>query len=297
MELRHLRYFVASAEEQNFSRAAQRLNVAQPALSRRIQALEEDLGFALFIREKKRVRLTAAGSAFFTSCQGVLAELNLAQEHARQIANAHRRKLIVGLNPAAAFSTEIMQVLTEFRVTSADIDTELLTMTSSAQLAALAAGQIDVGFMHVLSTSPDLQTVRICDGRLAIAIHADHPLAKKPCLELMDFREEPFLWVREEEAMFAHGLALGAFHRCGFDPRVVHRISSFETSLALVSAGAGHSLAHSLAAARKPSNVVFRVPVDFDLPLPVMLAWRDASGNPDIGRLRGMFERHEAVGA
>ncbi|MBV1688865.1 LysR family transcriptional regulator [Novosphingobium sp. G106] len=290
MELRHLRYFVAAAEEGNISKAADRLNVAQSALSRRIQALEEELGFALFVRDRKRIRITPAGSYFFTECRRILNELAAMKRHAGEIAAEHSRKMIIALNPAAALSGQIMNVLTNFQAGFPDVDTELLTMPSLAQIAAIREGEVDAGFIHMPQEVSDLQSVEVISGRLMIAINLTHDLASKPELRLADFKEEPFLWVREPDVMFAHDLALKAFRAAGFDPHIVNRVSSFEASLALVSAGAGHSLTHSLASGHNANNVIFRTPEDFDISLPLVLAWKKVSPHPLVPSLIGQLK-------
>src|SRR5580693_1592174 len=148
MELRHLRYFLAVAEELHFHRAATRLHISQPPLSQQIRALERELGVTLLSRNRRRVALTAAGEAFLDDARSILAAVERASERARGIARGSLGTLAIGFVGSAMFSPKLPQILREFRARHPDVELVLRELPTTVQLAALAAGELDVGVIR-----------------------------------------------------------------------------------------------------------------------------------------------------
>ncbi len=276
MELRHLRYFVAAAEEENFGRAAQRLNLAQPALSRQIRDLERELGVALFDRIGRGVRLSAAGAAFLEDARRVLAATRGAAEHARAVGLGEAGTLRLGLLDSAAWGGEVPTALARFRRAHPAVRLELTAANSVSQTAAIEAGQLDAGFLYRQGALPaGLVRRPVREDRLLAALPRGHRLAAgRATLRASDLADEPFVWFARAVAPTYFDRAMAAFATAGLVPRVVQEGESDSVMLSLVSAGVGVSLVNSVARWRRPQGVVLREVADLDLALRLDLVWR-----------------------
>src|ERR1700736_1701114 len=195
MELRHLRYFVAVGEEQHYGRAAQRLRVAQPALSRQIQDLEQEVGFKLFERLPRGVKLGAAGKLFLEDARRILREVNEAAARAARVARGQSGTLRVGFTENASWRGVVPESFRRFRELQPDAELQLQPSPSLVQLEAIRAGRVDAGFVNFMPKSdPELDQLLVAMQHVELAAPKRHPLAKLKKLRLRDLTDAPFVW-------------------------------------------------------------------------------------------------------
>jgi DNA-binding transcriptional LysR family regulator len=241
MDLRHLRYFVAVAEELHFTRAAERLHIGQPPLSQQIQALEAELGVALLERSKRRVALTEAGKRFLVSARRVLAEAEQAAEDAQRAARGELGELRIGFSSSVPFTALLPRLLRDYRRAFPQVTLTLREMFAVDQMEALRADALDIGLVRHsgLEQPADLVFHEIRQDPLRVAINASHPLAGRDLLSLSDLRDEGFIaYPRGTGSGFMlqlHRLCLAA----GFTPRVVQEAREITTQIGLAAAGLG----------------------------------------------------------
>ena len=241
MELRHLRYFVVVAEELNFTRAAERLHIAQPPLSQQIRALEEQLGVALFERSKRRVALTDAGERYLLHVRRILAEVEQAADDARRAARGEVGERRVGCTSSLPFTSLLPGLISDYRRHYPQVHLTLREMFTAHQFAALREDRLDVGFVrfHGQENPPDLQLREIHRDPLRLVINARHPLASQPRASLEQLRDESFIIYPEGAGT---GLNVQVRQLClaaGFEPRIVQEAREATTQIGLVAAGLG----------------------------------------------------------
>ncbi|BAK77754.1 transcriptional regulator, LysR family [Pseudogulbenkiania sp. NH8B] len=244
MELRHLRYFVVVAEELNFTRAAERLHIAQPPLSQQIRALEEQLGVALFERSKRRVALTDAGERYLQHVRRILAEVEQAADDARRAARGEVGELRVGFTSSLPFTSLLPGLISDYRRHYPQVQLTLREMFTALQFEALRAERLDIGFVrfHGKENPPDLQLREIHRDPLRLVINARHPLAAQPHASLEQLRDESFIIY---PAGAGTGLNVQVRQLClaaGFEPRIVQEAREATTQIGLVAAGLGVAL-------------------------------------------------------
>ncbi|HTS89480.1 MAG TPA: LysR substrate-binding domain-containing protein [Gemmatimonadales bacterium] len=241
IELRHLRYFLALADQLHFGRAAARLGIAQPPLSQQIQRLEELVGARLFDRTSRRVQLTDAGRVLRTEAERVLAAADAAVAAARRAGKGESGELRVAFAATVMFLA-LPQIIREFRARFPRVHLDLREMPTGPQLAALRAREIDIGFVREPEPDPELEIVTVMREPLRIAIHQGHPLAATSGLEVRDLADEPFVLFPAELAPGLHGQVLTVCRNAGFRPRIVEESRELYTSVSLVEAGVGVSI-------------------------------------------------------
>lgn len=241
MELRHLRYFVAVAEALNFSRAAERLHVTQPALSRQIRDLENDLGSPLFLRAKGRVSLTDSGRRFLDDARDILAKSERAVKCVR-----HHQSLVnlrVAYLPSAG-ARNLPEVIRAFRRDHPGADISLAELAPAAQFAELEADRLDLALPGNLYAplAPAFTSRVVATHRLAAAVPSGDPLARRRKLRLADLREADFLSLDERLYPGRSAMLETLCREAGFTPRIVQRADSLTALLTHVGAGAGVAL-------------------------------------------------------
>ncbi len=241
LELRHLRYFVAVAEELHFGRAARRLGIAQPPLSQQIQRLEQVVGVRLFERTSRRVQLTDGGTTLLSEARRVLAAATEALEATRRAGRGELGELRVAFAATVMFLA-LPAVIREFRGRFPGVHLDLREMPTGPQLAALKAGEIDIGFVREPQPDPELEIVTVMREPLRIAVNKSHPLAARPTIAVRHLAEEPFVLFPEELAPGLYAQVLGLCRAAGFTPRVVEESRELYTIVSLVEAGIGVSI-------------------------------------------------------
>jgi DNA-binding transcriptional LysR family regulator len=276
MELRHLRYFVAVGEEQHYGRAASRLRVAQPALSRQIQDLEAEVGFKLFERLPRGVKLSAAGKVFLQDARRILQEVNEAAGRAGRVARGLSGALRVGFAENASWHGVVPDSFRRFREQQPDAELQLQPAASLEQLEAIRSGRLDAGFVNFMPKSdPELDQLPVAIQHVELAAPKRHALTKLKKLHLRDLTDVPFIWFpRWANPAFYDRL----MHRCyrgGLkSPLIVQEGLNEATILSLVSTGLGVGWVVGTARWRSPESVVILPVVDLNMPLPLALAWR-----------------------
>jgi DNA-binding transcriptional LysR family regulator len=300
MELRHLRYFVAVAEELHFHRAAQRLHISQPPLSQQIRALERELGVTLLSRNRRRVALTAAGEGFLDDARSILAAVERASERARGIARGSLGTLAIGFVGSAMFSPKLPQILREFRARHPDVELVLRELPTTVQLAALAAGELDVGVIRgpvdVTELDGQLELMTIQRERLVAALPADHPLAARRRLRPQDLRGESFVILTRREAPGLYAGLAAAMGDAGGLPDDVLEVAEMQTIISLVAGGFGVSLVPASVGQVDRSGVTFR-PIAGPTPtIELEIAWRPGADSPVRDEFLSVARPRPAVG-
>jgi DNA-binding transcriptional LysR family regulator len=284
MELRHLRYFLAVAEELHFHRAATRLHISQPPLSQQIRALERELGVTLLERNRRRVTLTAAGEAFRDETRAILAAVDRAAERARNIARGSLGTLSIGFVGSAMFSPTLPDVLREFRATRPDVKLVLRELPTVVQFQALLGGELDVGVIRgpVAQTEidPRLELMTIQRERLVAALPSDHPLASRRRLRAAELRGETFVILARRDAPGLFASLSSAMTEAGGVPEDVLEVAEMQTIISLVAGGFGVSLVPASVGAVERSGVTF-LPIAGPAPtIELSAAWRTGGGSP-----------------
>ncbi len=242
MELRHLRYFVAVAEELHFGRAAERLHMTQQPLSQQIRLLETELGVLLFHRTKRRVQLTEPGLAFLGEARLILQKAAQAIDMVRQVAQGESGRLKVGFSGFATYSI-LPKVLRIFRSRFPQVELELEEMTTSVQVQALQDHQIHLGLMIPPVPDATLTLELILHEPFVVILPETHSLATQPELALRALANESFILVSRHLEPGYYDQCISLFQQAGFSPKVIQKASQKQTILGLVSAGMGVSLA------------------------------------------------------
>src|SRR6185369_11515554 len=236
MELRHIRYFVAAAEEENFHRAAERLCVVTPALSRRIHDLEDELGVQLFERQQKRVKLSPMGRVFLEQARRILAEVDRAMAQMRLMGAGEAGSLHIGLNETVVRHALVTSAFREFRTQYPGVELKLGPIPSSKLVEAVLSGHVDAAFIYTRPPEGPVDYLRIETDDFFLALPSTHPLAARAELRLADLKDEKFLWMERESAPGVYDRMIAACQAGGLTPNIVQQVLSENTRLHLVSA-------------------------------------------------------------
>jgi len=282
MELRHLRYFLAVGEEQHYGRAARRLRVAQPALSRQIQDLEEELGFKLFERLPRGVQLSAAGQLFLGDARRILQQVNEAAARAARVARGQSGTLRVGFTESASWRGVVPESFRRFREMHPHAELQLQPSPSLVQLEAIRSGRLDAGFaFNTPKADPELDGRPVAIQHIELAAPTGHPLTKLKQVRLRDLASASFVWFPRREAPALYDRMMRECFRGGLkSPNVVQEGKDEATILSLVATGLGVGWVLSTARWRRPKSVVILSVVDLDVPQELSLAWRKDNKSP-----------------
>ena len=259
MELRHLRYFVAVAEELHFSRAAERLHMAQPPLSQQIRQFEDELGVALFIRTRRSVRLTDAGRVILEDARRTLAQAAKIALDARRAAQGEAGILRLGFSGAAPYTT-LPTLLRAFRTQFPDVALSLFERSSEEQIELLATGAIDAGLIRlpVANLPPSLIVRSIVREPLMLALPRGHRLARQRTVPIRALAREPFIMIPRHVAPGLFDTIDRACRRAGFAPIIGQEAVQIQTIVSLVSAGLGVAIVPASIRNLQRSRVVYR---------------------------------------
>jgi DNA-binding transcriptional LysR family regulator len=276
MELRHLRYFVGVAEEQHFGRAAERLRVAQPALSRQIQDLEREMGFLLFDRLPRGVRLNAAGKLFLSDVRRILQDVDEAKRRAERIALGKAGTLRIGIATAVSWHGLVVDSFREFRRRQPDVELELHHLLSVHQVEAILSGRLDAGFAASLTPwHKDLAHWEFAQDRMLLAVPKGHHLTKREGIRLRDLRDMPFVWFPRWVNPVIYDRMMRACARGGLSaPRIVQEATDRDTNLGLVQCRIGIAWMTESTRWHCPRGIVLLPVVDMNVRLPFSLMWK-----------------------
>ena len=299
MELRHLRYFVAVGEEQHYGRAAQRLHVAQPALSRQIQDLEDEVGFRLFERLPRGVKLSAAGKLFLEDARRILQQVNEAAARAARVARGQSGTLRIGFTENASWHGVVPDSLRRFRERQPDAELQLHPAGSVDQVENIRGGRVDAGFVFNMPRSDEeLDQLPVAMQHVELAAPRGHPFSKTKNLRLRDLVDAPFVWFPRREAPAFYDRLMHECYRGGLkSPRIVQEAANEATILSLVSHGMGVGWVNGTARWRCPKQVVILSITDLSMPLPMALAWRRDNTSPLLANFIADVQRFPEVQA
>ncbi len=252
-----MRYFQVLAEELNFGRAAARLHMAQPPLTRQIQALENDLGAALFERTPRGVLLTIAGQTLYDEVPNILSLVARARSRTEQAGQGRLGRIDVGIFGASILNV-IPRVLSRFRAEHPEVELFLHTMTKAEQIEALRERRITVGFNRLVPKEPDIAFSIVLRERYLVALPASHPLCANEEITLRDMAGEPLILYPNLPMPGLAQQVLAAFARKGLAVRVVQQVEDVLTSIALVSSGFGLCITTASAASLQLPHVEYR---------------------------------------
>lgn len=279
MELRHLRYFVAVAEELNFSRAAVRLHIAQPPLSQQIRDLEAEMGVTLFERTKRRVELTAPGQVFLEKVHQALQHVEQAVDAAQRANRGEIGRLSVGFNSSATYSV-LPTLLQAFRERCPEVELDLHELTTHQQLMHLHHYQIDAGILYLPLESDDLNVVSVLKERMVVAMPQTHPLAAFAQVSIRAFSRELFILPPPRLGSGLYSQIVQFFQQTGFSPTVVQEATQLQTIVSLVAGGVGVALVPASLQNLQRSGVVYRSLEEPTPELEIAVAWRQHDDSP-----------------
>lgn len=294
VDIRQLRYFQAVAEELHFGRAAARLAIAQPALSRQIQQLEEELGTPLLRRTQRRVELLPAGALLLERSRTIQQELARTLADVRRTGAGELGKLALGFIHSSTYGL-LPSVIRRFRQLYPGIELELHEMPITTQHTALVRGTIDLALLRVQPAPPELEVVRVMPDPFVLALPARHPLASRDRVRLKEIAGEPFVMFAQAEAPLLHDRVQAMCEHAGFTPNVVQRATQLHTIVGLVGGGLGVAVLPASARNLHPRQVRFVQIADKAEPLHIALAWRKGQETPAIRSFRKVTQEVAAA--
>ncbi|CAM4142798.1 LysR family transcriptional regulator [Serratia nematodiphila] len=287
MELRHLRYFIAVAEEQNFSRAAERLHISQPPLSRQIQQLEASLGVRLFKRGSRPLVLTAAGRFLYGHALQFLAQ-SLELKTMTQRVGQVERPLSLGFVASTLYDI-LPQLIRRFRTAHPEVGLSLHEMTTLEQTRALKEGKIDVGFGRIRHEDMHIRRIILREEPLMAALAADHPLARSEGLTLRALQAETLIVYPQTPRPSFADQVLATFRDRALVPRKIMEVRELQVALGLVAAGEGIALVpHCLHSLKRP-DVVYNALNEQRLVSPIIMSILQLDESEDIKTLLRMI--------
>ena len=276
MELRHLRYFVTIAEEQNFRRAADRLHVSQSPLSRQMKDLEAEMRVELFEPDGRGIRLTAAGKIFAGKARSILADVSAAVEEARDIAEGRQGTVVIGFEQGATFTGALASLMAAFRRRAPHFGLQLIAMNSTEQWTALHDGTISFAYGARRSTDETLTSMEMGTDRLGLLLALDHRLAVRPEVRLKDLEGERVILESGEPRPGLHADIVSAVRSQEVTLGGLAEVADLEALLTLVAIGDAVTFL-----ARRPADlvaplspVVWRPVADLHLTLSEVVTWR-----------------------
>jgi DNA-binding transcriptional LysR family regulator len=295
-ELSQLRCFVAAADELHFGRAAARLNMTQPPLSRQIQLLERAVGAALLERTSRSVRITPAGRAFLVEARRILKLSESAALKAWRIAAGKTGSLSIGFTAAAGYNF-LPKLIRLVRGKIPNVDLTLREMVSGEQMESLLTGRLDLGLFRPPIEHKDLASLRVLREPLLAAVASGDPLAQKAALKLEDFDGQPFIMYSTEGARYFHDLVSTLLNSAQVSPMSLHYMTQIHSTLALVSAGLGAALVPAAAQSLHFEGVTFRVvKTRPERPVELYLVWRKDTENAVMSQFLSLVRSPAAQG-
>jgi DNA-binding transcriptional LysR family regulator len=281
MELRHIHYFIAVAEELHFSRAAERLHISQPPLSQQIRDLEDELGVKLFERTKRQVNLTEAGSVFLERSYRVLAQLEQAIEATQQIGRGEVGRLSIGFVDSAMY-TLLPEIVRVFRAQFPAVELRLHELTTAQQIQALCDKQVDVGIVRSAISGPGLSVECLLPESLVLALPENHPLSAQTRVSLSTLANEAFILFPVKMGPVFYEQIMTICQQAGFRPKVAQEAVQMQTIVGLVAAGLGIAIVPASLQNFHRSGVIYR-PLQEQIPKSgLYLAWRQHDASPVI---------------
>lgn len=282
MELRQLRYFIAVARERNFTRAAEKLRIAQPPLSRQIQQLEDELGLELFERGSRPIRLTEAGRLVFEQATQVLERVDDIRLIARRLHSAGQLHLSIGFVGSTLYGY-LPQVIRAYRAARPDAELNLVELTTLEQMTALKEHRIDIGFGRIPVDDPAVERVLLRNERLYAALPPGHKEAGQAGpLALAELAEDALIVYPKAPRPSYADQVLALFRDQGLKPAAVFEVRELQTALGLVAAESGICLVPAAVERLRRENVVYRPLQEEAAFSPIFMSTRKGDRSPEI---------------
>ncbi|MDW3686838.1 LysR family transcriptional regulator [Cupriavidus sp. CV2] len=285
IETRHLRYFIAVAEEGSIIAASRALNITQPALSRQIQDLEAGIGAPLFERHAKGVQLTDAGTSFLHDAKQSLLQLEQARDRAHRIAQGQTGTFTLGIMPSYLASPVTLAILAHFREQNPEILLSIEPLLSLQQAQAIRSEELDGGIMAW--RTPDdasLSGIALYREHFVLAVPAQHFAPAKRARRLADIAGERFVWFNREKSSAQHSLLMAACAKAGFTPQIVQIGTDTPTILGLVAAGMGCALVPASSQLHAPPTIAFIALADLTDGIDIEFVYSASRRSPRVQR-------------
>lgn len=280
MELRHLRYFVAVAEHKSIRLASERIHVTQPAVSRQIHDLEEELGLALFDRHPRGLTLTTAGESFLFDVHKLMRDLEAAARKAKRISTGWAGRLRLGFVENSSWDGIVPEALRRFQVATPSASLELSPLNTPEQVQRIEDGALDGGFVYRYRPFAEgLATLQLAQHNLLLAIPADWP-HRGDQLTLKDVADRPFITFPRWVYPVYYDQLMATCFELGVSLNVAQEEQTESAILALVGAGIGAALVNSANLGRPPASVRFIKLADLSLPMPLVFVYKGDNNSP-----------------
>lgn len=273
IELRHLRYFIAVAEELHFGRAATRLNISQPPLSQQIQLLEQEIGARLLARTNRSVQLTAAGQQFLLDARQIMLNVTKAAEKAARLHRGHEGELRIGFTSSAPFITAVSDALFNFRQRFPAVHVQMQEINTRQQLAPLSDGRLDLGVMRNTDLPDNLNHQLLLREPMYALVHRAHRLATRQKIALSDLAQEAFVFFDPSVGTALYSEVLELLRRYQIQPNIAQEVGEAMTIIGLVSSGLGVSILPASFHRVRLSDVVWIPLEEQDAQSEVWLVW------------------------
>jgi DNA-binding transcriptional LysR family regulator len=279
MELRHLRYFVAVAEELHFRRAAERLHMSQPPLSQQIRQLEQEIGAQLLLRNQHRVELTASGAAFYERAREILDSVEAAALEARRVQRGEVGRLAVGFVGSSMYSI-VPEILNAFGERYGDVALRLQELGTTEQLRQLESGRLDVSFVRPRQSRSGLTIEPIHSEPVMLALPDRHRLAHQPRIRVADLQGERLVLLTRAGSPGLRKTLEPITDQLGGEDAIVQEVAEMQTVIGLVAAGVGVSLVPESVRALQRRGVTYRSLGDQAPTVELAIAWRTGDDSP-----------------
>ena len=296
MKLTQLRYFIAAAEDQNFNRAAARIRVSEPALSRQVRELERELGFDLFIRTGRGVALSPAGAHFLNKVRATISDLEAAVADGRRVAAGEFGALRIAYCDMVVTPEIVPQSFHACRTRHPDIALTISSMLSAQQLQALRDDRIDVGFLfNRPDGDPAFAHMPLRTENLALCLSSNHPLAARPSVRLADLAEENFILLSRSLSPVLFDTMIAGCRAGGLGPKTIQEVGNAAAAYSLISFGLG--VGFVTVWAPPPPGLVFKPVEDLHVPFQLELVWKADNSSPTLARFVDAVREQAAKGA
>ena len=290
MELRHLKYFIAVAEELHFGRAAKRLHIAQPPLSLQIRRLEDEIGVRLLDRTRRHVRLTDAGWAFLQDARRAIADVERSIQVARQASRGEAGRLSLGFVQAAIYSV-LPEILSVFRSQYPGVVLTLHELTTEEQLVDLSTGRIDLGLIRGSTHNSSLNHLVVLREPLIVALPETHTLAAEDDgVTLSALARAPFLMSTRHLGPALYDQIIALCQAAGFTPNIVQEADRMQTIVGLVAAGIGVALVPESMKNLQRRGVVYKVVRGSTPMVEIVAVWRPDASSSCLQSLLGVIQ-------
>lgn len=290
MEFYQIKYFIVLAEELHFKKAAERLCIVQPALSRQIASLEKELGFKLFERDKRNVQLTPAGISFWREVSGIFDLLEKAKNNARHI-HQHADSILEIGYVGSALNAVLPVFIEELQKKIINIKTHLTEMTTAQQMSALKEGKLDIGFSRNPEENKQLQYKVIYKETFSLALPSTHKWSKHKSVELGEIKNDPFILPSQSDGNEYYHLIMELFKEAGFKPNVIHESVHGQTILTLIENGLGVSILPSSFNKMKNPKVTFIELKNYTPRAELFAVWNKENKNPALSKAIELITR------